>query len=69
MKAFLLCSFVLLSQAGAGLSGGQPIRVNTAAPELFGSHWLNKPYCKPVTLASRRGQIAQLIEDLLMEAT
>ena len=57
MKAFLLCSFALLAQAGAGSEGGQPIRLNAAAPELLGSHWLNTPDGKPVTLASRRGKV------------
>jgi len=57
VKAFLLCSFALLAHAGAGLSGAQPNRVNTAAPELLGSHWLNTPKGKPVTLASRRGKV------------
>jgi len=57
MKTFVLCSFVLLAQAEAGLSDEQPIRVSAAAPELLGSHWLNTPDGKPVTLASRRGKV------------
>ena len=57
MKAFLLCLLMLLAQTGIGLSGEQPARADVAAPELLGSHWLNTPDSKSITLASRTGKV------------